>query len=980
MQLPRTVPHFLALLLLLTTSPGQAAPILSEVGQELALGSNLNGEACRLRMTKTPPNDADRHNFNLYCEGWTQSSGYLQSFKISSKFNPQEFLSKGNYAERLEERLAECTPAAASKIADRVPGFVRFCRRRDGGWPVVVGSAIADGRGYLFEMLPTNVSLTENAIVALSTNTGEIVKQAPRTALIQQYETALNLKASQFGVSDVGSVQTLSRLGEEESWAGRNADAERAWSKALEIMERSFGPQNPDNSHQMTWLGLAVFFQGRTGEADALYKRAEPLVQHSRNPDDYPLWLVYRSYYERRIGHGENGLALAKKSLEVRRDLAAQASKRSRGGGVIASGYARSIGHSALGLARAYIGLDRFKEGVEASQESVDNFSQGFGASHPLVGWAYVEQARAYFGLNDFAHAGEAAANALKNHEALYGDGEAVFADAVLAGRIAMKAQHQPEALEQFKHAIHAAEVSSAVHLRPTSWLSDYIDLLGAGSGGPASAFDAAQLVRGGVTDEAIRAMATRAAADQPEIAAVVRTLQDAHNRTVDLRSRLNDEQRKPAEERDPQEEPRLKADLDQAEAAAAAAEQRLQAQFPRYAKLVQPSRVPADAVNHLLHPDEALLLAMSAPDATYLFLLHGGQTRMVKAAIALPDLTTQIAALRKTLDATETGVVPFDVATAQKLYETLLAPLTKDLTGIKHLVFVSNGPLLSLPLGVLVRPPASPGAPPAYLARDLAISVVPTVGAFRDLRQGAAGAAAAKPFLGFGDPAFSGQPGDQRGLAAATKRCRADKAIDVADIKGLPRLPDTASELRGIAASLKATPDSVVLGADATKAGLESRNLAQYRVIAFATHGLLANELDCQNEPALALSLPAKATKGDDALLPASEIVGLHLNADWVLLSACNTAGPDGRAGEALSGLTRAFFYAGARSVMATHWPVASEPTVRLTTLTFETWAKQPKRGKASALHEAQLALMNDPATAHPIFWAPFVLVGDGG
>jgi CHAT domain-containing protein len=137
---------------------------------------------------------------------------------------------------------------------------------------------------------------------------------------------------------------------------------------------------------------------------------------------------------------------------------------------------------------------------------------------------------------------------------------------------------------------------------------------------------------------------------------------------------------------------------------------------------------------------------------------------------------------------------------------------------------------------------------------------------------------------------------------------------------------------------------------------------------------------LDCQNEPALLLSLPQNATTGDDALLTASQIVSLRLRADWILLSACNTAGPDGFAGEALSGLTRAFFYAGARSVMATHWPVESSATVQLTTLTVENYTKNPGKGKASALRDAQLALMDSPGTSHPIFWAPFVLVGDGG
>jgi CHAT domain-containing protein len=388
---------------------------------------------------------------------------------------------------------------------------------------------------------------------------------------------------------------------------------------------------------------------------------------------------------------------------------------------------------------------------------------------------------------------------------------------------------------------------------------------------------------------------------------------------------------------------------------------------------------VPADALGRLLHPDEALLLALPTPASTYLFLVRGGRVEMRKAGAKSAELASQIAALRRTLEAGDAAIPPFDVAAAQRLYEMLIEPLAKDLAGVRHLVFVSSGPLLSLPLGILVRPGGDEAAP-AYLARDLAISIVPSVSAFAELRQGKAAAAAAKPFLGFGDPDFSGRPGDLRGLAALAKLCRADKAIDLAEIRALPRLPETAAELRGIAAALKAAPDSVILGGGASKSSLQGRNLAQYRVLAFATHGLLANELECQNEPALVLSLPPKAQRGQDGLLAASDIAGLRLNADWVLLSACNTAGPEGLAGEALSGLTRAFFYAGAKSVMATHWPVASEPTVRLTTLTFESYAKDPKRGKAAALREAQLALMKDPATAHPIFWAPFVLVGDGG
>ncbi len=915
----------LAAMLCVCAPPGRTAPLISEVGQEIALGNNLNGEACRLRRTPTPTpvKDASRQDFGIFCEGWTQSSGFIVSFSAGSRFNPLDHLSKGDNAERLTIRLAECSPAAASKIADRLAGAVRFCRRRDGGWPVVVGSTSAGGRGYQFEMLPTNVPLAERAVDALSTNKGVVIKQAPRTALIQQFETATNISASRFGVGDIGGVRTLSQLGEEEMWATRFVESERAWGNVLQIMERIFGAQHPDNGRPLTNSALAVFRQGRISEADDMFKRAEPLVKRSRRPDDFPEWMTFRSYLEHRLGHDDAALALAKQALDRRRELA-QAANRRPGNSAPGTNapYASALGHSALVVAREYDGLGRFKEAVGLTEESLQNYARAYGEAHPMIGWTYYEQATAYLGVGDLAHARDAAAKALAMHDYLYGDTGPVFQDAVLAGRIAVREQHSEQALEYFRRAIRNAQASSEIVLRPSDWLSSYMDLLSAG-GGPEEAFSAAQLVRGGVTDEAIRAMAARAAADAPEIAAVVRTLQDAQAHAADLRGGLANEAHKKPEERDPQQAPRLRAELSLAEADAASAEQRLQAQFPRYARLVRPSQVPADAVSHLLHPDEALLLAVSAPSSTYLFVVRDGQVHMNKAAIKSSELAARISALRKTLDTSETGLQPFDGASAELLYEALLAPLANDLAGLRHLVFVSNGPLLSLPLGVLVRPPSTPGAAPTYLARDFAISVVPTVGAFRDLRQAAEASAAPKPFIGFGDPDFAGLPGDLRGLVRLAKACRADKAIDVDDIRDLPRLPETATELHGIAATLDATPDSVVLGADATKADLLGRDLTQYRVIAFATHGLLANELDCQDEPALALSLPPNSTKGGDALLTASEIVGLRLNADWILLSACNTAGPDGLAGEALSGLTRAFFYAGARSVMATHWPV---------------------------------------------------------
>jgi CHAT domain-containing protein len=378
---------------------------------------------------------------------------------------------------------------------------------------------------------------------------------------------------------------------------------------------------------------------------------------------------------------------------------------------------------------------------------------------------------------------------------------------------------------------------------------------------------------------------------------------------------------------------------------------------------------------------------------------------------------------LRKALDpnAATLGDIPaFDTTLANRLYATLLVPVAAGWQGASSLLIVPHKALGQLPFGLLVteatKPADAAGQPlfagyknVPFLIRKAAITQLPSVTALATLRALPAADPSRKAFAGFGDPWFSAQQAAQaraaapaqvaqtagvqtRGLRLVRRNAPATQGVNSAELALLPRLPDTAEEVRNIALALNAdlTKD-VFLGAQANEQLVRTMNLADRRVVLFATHGLIPGDLNGLTQPALALSAPGVAGSGGDGLLTMEDILGLRLNADWVVLSACNTASGDGAGAEAVSGLGRAFFYAGARALLVSNWPVETVSARALTTDLFKRQAADARLGRAEALRRAMLALIDGPGAldptgasqfsyAHPIFWAPFSVVGDGG
>jgi CHAT domain-containing protein len=444
----------------------------------------------------------------------------------------------------------------------------------------------------------------------------------------------------------------------------------------------------------------------------------------------------------------------------------------------------------------------------------------------------------------------------------------------------------------------------------------------------------------------------------------------------------------------------KLRGSIDNAEQDAREARAAITKSFPDYASLADPQPLTIATAQGVLRDDEALIVFLVGSAKSFVWAVTRERAEWAQIDAGRDGLGAHVAALRRGLDpqAQQNAEGPagsnapvtagFDLNRAHALYQLVFGPVAHLMRDKRHVIVVPTGPLTSIPLHVLITAPPRPQAgtdalrQAPWLIRSHALSVLPSVQSLQALRRLAATGTATKPFFGVGDPIFDGPlsgPRQRNAKPASTAAAGfyRDGAVDLRALRELAALPETADELRAVAKVLGAAPDAIYLREAATEPRVRSASLKDYRVLHFATHGLVAGDLSGLTEPALVLTLPPTAGDMDDGLLTASEIATLQLNADWVVLSACNTAAGATRGAEALSGLARAFFYAGARALLVSHWAVYSQAAVELTTGSFAALAANPRLGRAGALRSAMLDLIarGEP----PSYWAPFVLVGEG-
>jgi CHAT domain-containing protein/tetratricopeptide (TPR) repeat protein len=536
--------------------------------------------------------------------------------------------------------------------------------------------------------------------------------------------------------------------------------------------------------------------------------------------------------------------------------------------------------------------------------------------------------------------------------------------------------------------------------------------------------FALADSIRGQSVQKALSASSARSVAKDPALAELVRKEQDLTKQVNAQLGLLNNVLSLPAAERDEKGVREITASIGKLRGERDKARQEIRTQFRDYASLVDPTPPTVDDVRAVLRADEAFVSFYFGRERSFVWAVPKvGPVSFASIPLTAGDMETKVRALREALEpqaATIAEIPAFDLGLAHELYTLLLRPVEDGWRPAKSLLVVTNGALGLLPLGVLTTAPSDLNMATEtpftgyrsvpWLARTHAVTIVPSAAALRTLRQLPPASAKRETVIGFGDPYFNEQQATEaeqpqaqdiiqvsdvtmRGLPLKRRSVPQTRGVDSADLGLLPRLPDTRDELQSIAVALEADPAKVLrLGKDANEQVVKATDLSKYRIIVFATHGLVAGDLNGLTQPALALTAPSVAGTSGDGLLTMEKILALKLDADWVVLSACNTAAGAGAGAEAASGLGRAFFYAGTRAILVTNWSVHSASARELVSDLFHRQSIDSKMTRGEALRQASMALLDgsgfsDPSSgkmlfsyAHPIFWAPYTIIGDGG
>lgn len=834
-----------------------------------------------------------------------------------------------------------------------------------------------------------DVAASLNNLALLYDNQGHYAQAEPL------YKRALAILEKSLGMDHPDVATNLNNLAALYCTQGNNTLAEPLLKRALKINEKAYGPNHP--SVALSLNNLAALYGDQ--EALAFYKRSLDIALSTHGPDHPAVAMGLNNLLEtyRNQGHNDRSEPLYMIALAIREKAFGPDHP--------------AVAESLISLADLYMDQGNYVLSEPLIERALSIREKVFGPDHPAVATsmnnlAVIYQNQGHYALAEllnkralairekaFGSEHPAVAMSLNNLAFLYGiQNEATKALEYIRAATSIYRKRLPDR-SAFQLATEGIKDKSGIRL--------HLDLLAKARdleslpNQAAEGFDLLQLIQGSDIAASVAQSAARHLAPNTKLAETVRRQQDAIQRYRHMDAQLIKSVSEPPGNRRSEHEAYLRTEIARLAAEIADVERLIAAQFPEYAALVSTEPLPLAEVQTLLREGEALVAFVSNAERTHIAIARREKTVLLANSLGYKELDTLVRRIRSALLADNPLTTPYDVQAAHALYLQLFAPLLPHLAGVRDLLVVADGPLSSLPMGVLLEEPATTGEQLVlkdyrnlnWLAKRFNFTTLPAVISLKALRKhGKPPAGDQQPFLGMGDPILEGESGNARGgklVPLVQLFPRRNDTANVDALRKLPALPDTADELQSIAKTLGADGASIYLQGKATETNAKRLPLERYRVLAFATHSMVAGEAKDISEPGLVLTPPAKATPEDDGFLAASEVAQLNLNADWVVLSACNTAAPDGTPGATgLTGLAKSFLYAGARALLVSHWPVISSATTRLITDTFKLQADKPALGKSGALRQAMLNMINDeenPEYAHPAFWAPFVVVGDG-
>ncbi len=972
---------------------------------KMALGPNLVGEECRAETGSIAYElvDAAERVFNIYCGDWEWPSARMFEVTTDSTNKLETWLGDKAWRYNLDVRM-RCLGHERTAILDGIDAILLNCKLNNGGWPYLALVTSIGGKTYLADGIPAALMSIEKVIAAIG-NVPNKTEVADSSAAVNYIKK--QLKDKLYRAEDLQGYYWAMIMGQYYNGVKSFAKAEKQYWDALSIHEKVMGVDNSDTSDVLMHIALELSNQEQFERAEGLFRKVADKIDISTDQGDYARFKSYSALHAANQGLFSQASELAQEATRIRSTLIGTkdlswnmvtgplaGASMSDGRLILEEELPKSV-ELAHSLYIEAATRERLGEIIDSdlALDKAQFIVSSAGDAPPL----WEPQLESLEGVvknsrNELDQAEKANFAALTMFEIRAPQERPTVISYLDLGNTLHKKDRLAEALDNFRAAVNLVR-KRGQSLRIEQIRPYFNTLLEMAERQPddqdrlfREMFEAAQFVRSGMTSLDIARTVARFSARKDEVGQLIGEFQQQERERIKKRQEYQDQLGNILDPDYVKHLERINWEMDTLDNNMESINQQVQEVSPRYRQLIN-SPVDAAGVFSVLRADEALLQLLVGKTQSFVFLLSGNRVKAYSVDISEAEMVVMINQIRDGIIQEAGEIIP---VTGHRLYTKLLGPVSAQIKQVSHLITVPSGPLLSLPFGLMVteQPHTAISATPskadpfrvAWLARQIAISVVPSAQSFVYLRSLARESEAPKTLLAFGG--FVAEIEQQQKPASKSLNiCNADDKDFIYLFEGLD-LPGTEREIRKVAELFPSNLRDIFLGLDFNETAVKAQKLSDYRILYFATHALLPDELECKSEPSLATSLKTPGGGAEDGLLTSEEILDFELNADLVVLSACNTGGADKSGGESLSGLARAFFFAGSRSLLVSHWSVSDEATEELIVRFFKELKSGSTTTLAQALRKAQTDLMDDPrhpAWSQPFYWGAFTVVGDG-